>query len=53
MLGAKLVNTAFAPEFATLSCKLGCNCLIYHLSPWFPPSLHFFASYLPRANIWC
>ena len=30
-----MVNTAFAREFATLSCKLGYNCLIYHLPPGF------------------
>ena len=32
----KMVNTAFALE-STTSCKLVCNCGIYHLCLWFPP----------------
>ena len=31
-----------ALEFTT-PCTLACKCGIYHLCPWFPPNLHFFA----------
>ena len=42
-----MVNTAFALKF-TPPCKLAGKCGIYHLCFQFPPSLHFFASYLHR-----
>ena len=44
-----MVNTAFALKFTTPR-KLASKCGIYHLCFWFPPSLHFFASYLHRVN---
>ena len=46
----KMVNTSFAFKFTT-PCKLASKCGIYHLCSWFPPSLHFFASYLHRVNL--
>ena len=46
-----MANTAFAHEFTT-PCKLVCKCGIHHSFDFLLARLHFFAPYLPRANLY-